>query len=511
MAIALMSVGLAVLIGWGLDIPLLKSVAPGFVTMKANTALAFFFSGLSLLLLRRKEKNRFCLFGRIVGSLVLLIGALSLSQYLFSLDLGIDEFLFHDDPDPLYTVHPGRMAAATAFAFAMGGSALLLMDLKIGKWISLSQLLALWVGFVGLVSLLGYLYGKDPFYFEKIVSYTRVALHTSLAFLAFCAGLFFSRPYEGLMQPVTADDGGGLMARRLLPFAMTAPVILGCIRWWAFSSGHFDLALETAFLVTLNMGALVIAIWFGALVLHHIEMRQRELETAKEEFLHIASHELRVPLAAIKMALENLETGTGGPLTERQSRTVEIVEHNIDRLIRLLNNLLGLSRLESGAVKMNLKSLCPKEAVSEVVSTFRFGLGEGKIHLKKEIEGKRLIRADSDFFSEVLVNLLSNAVRHARSCVIIKEEEGKEIGKGRKGVEFSVIDDGPGIPPGDMKLLFGRFVQIDQPGCENRPVYRGTGLGLAICKKIVEQMGGKIWAESQVGEGTKFHFVLPEA
>lgn len=514
MAVVLMVVGVAVLIGWWLDLPILKSVTPGLVTMKANAALAFFFSGLALFLLRRKkDKTRFYLPGKIFSLFVFLIGVLSLSQYLFGWDLGIDQLLFFEDPDPLYTVYPGRMAPECGFAFTVGGLALLLIDIRIGKLIYPSQTLSLFIGFIGLTSLLGYLFGDDAIHLKEILYYTRVALHTSVAFIVFCTGLLFLRPQEGLMLPVTADDAGGLMARRLLPMAVLIPVLLGGFRWWIVSSGRSDMISEVALFVTLNMGALVISIWIGAGILHHIDTRRQKLETIRDEFVNMVSHELRTPLAAMKMALDNLEANTGGPLTERQSKTIRLINGNTDRLIRLLNNLLDLAQLESGMVRMNLRSLDPERSISEVVRTFRLGMSVGReIQLKTEIQSPHLILADDDFFSEVLVNLVNNAVRHAKGHVTIKEEEKEgALEDGQKGVEFSVIDDGPGIPPDRMKLLFQKFAQIDQKEEANDSVYRGTGLGLAICKNIVEQMGGKIWAESQVGKGSEFHFVLPEA
>lgn len=236
-------------------------------------------------------------------------------------------------------------------------------------------------------------------------------------------------------------------------------------------------------------------------VLEDITARKK-MEQLKEEFAGNVSHELRTPLAAIKMSAEDLKDGLSGLLTEEQSEMVEIILRNSLRLQKIVNEILDLSRLESGKVVVRSEPVDIGPPLGEVIRNFRKMTGRTGLVLELDLpERLPAPDADPDMIVQLLNNLLDNAARFARERVVVKATAGTDF------VQVSVIDDGPGIAKEDQQRLFSRFEQIKRFKGQNG--YQGTGLGLTICKEIVNQHGGKIWVESDPGSGARFHFTLP--
>lgn len=234
-------------------------------------------------------------------------------------------------------------------------------------------------------------------------------------------------------------------------------------------------------------------------ILYAIE--RKRLQQVKDEFVSTVSHELRTPLAIIKGAITNLKAGILGPLEERQRQVVEMTARNVDRLSRLINDLLDLSRLESGKARINRRGVNFTALIEEVLHGFQETAKDKAIVLEKEIGSIPHLSIDPDMITQVLTNLLSNALRFAKSRVTVRAAVEPS------GVRVTVRDDGPGIREEEMEKLFNKFEQIGRP--VGGAGYKGTGLGLAISKRILELHQGQIWAESRPGEGAEFHFILP--
>jgi signal transduction histidine kinase len=242
--------------------------------------------------------------------------------------------------------------------------------------------------------------------------------------------------------------------------------------------------------------------------------RRKQLEELKDEFIGTVSHELRTPLTIIKGAVCNLRDGTVGELNEKQQRMVELGHSNVNRLERIINNLLDLSRLESDRSKLNRTDLPLYELIQETVDSFK-DLAE-KSGLKftfKKISSIPNAYADGDMIVQVITNLVNNAMRYAKKEIdvkicIVNKIEGRELEKGKRQLQVYVHDDGEGIPKERIGDLFNKFVQLNRKAGVSS--YKGTGLGLSISKAIIDRHQGKIWAESKPGEGTKFIFTLPE-
>jgi len=227
--------GVLALAGWALDIPLLKSVLPGFVTMKANTAAAFILSGLALLLLSRPTRTGgkwARLAGQACAGLVSLLGLLTLAEYAFHWDLGIDQLLFDEAAGAVQTTYPGRMAPNTALSFLLLGLTFCLLDLKTRRGFHPAQVLMLGEGLVIILALAGYIHDVTPFY-GGIAQFTTMALHTMAGFALMFVGVFLARPDWELTAAFLGGGIAGITARRLLlatfviPFALDLLALAG--------------------------------------------------------------------------------------------------------------------------------------------------------------------------------------------------------------------------------------------------------------------------------------------
>ncbi len=228
---------------------------------------------------------------------------------------------------------------------------------------------------------------------------------------------------------------------------------------------------------------------------------RKRRDELKDKWLGTISHELRTPLTIIKGAVADLHDGLAEPLKPQQAMLVGLAHRQVERIVRMVNNLLDFSRLESG-VRAQLKPLDAGEIAARVAADFQRAAAERALKLEVARPADALgLSADPDMLEQLLVNLIHNALRFARTRVIV----GAAAAEGGF-VELSVADDGIGIPREKRDALFTRFAQLDRPRGDG---YKGTGLGLAICREIASLHGGTIDVESEPGEGTRFVARLP--
>ncbi len=225
----------------------------------------------------------------------------------------------------------------------------------------------------------------------------------------------------------------------------------------------------------------------------------KELDRIKSEFISIVSHDMRTPLTTIRGYVSLLPRV--GPLNPRQQEFVEKVERAMQTIVELLNNLLDLSRLESGYA-LSMESCSLAEILNDAVQLIRPQAEEKQHTLVLEIPPDLPpIQGDPRRLEQVFLNLLSNAVKYTppggRITLRAREQEGH--------IAVQVIDTGVGIPPADLPHIFSKFYRVRREG----ETTEGTGLGLAIVKAIVERHGGRVWAESEVGKGSTFTVLLP--
>ncbi len=239
-----------------------------------------------------------------------------------------------------------------------------------------------------------------------------------------------------------------------------------------------------------------------------VERANRELSRLnklKSEFVSMVSHELRAPLINIKQSSSLILESTIGQINEEQKRCLVIVNHSADRLLKLISDLLDISKIEAGKFKLNRQMISIGKVVQEAAESLERWREVKKISLKLEIESNLPdVYADPDRVNQILVNLLSNAIKFtpAGGQITIK---AKVVEKG-DFLEISVRDTGIGIPPEQLDKIFERFKYT--PTTPSAPL-QSIGLGLSITREIVKMHGGRIWVESKLNEGSKFSFLLP--
>ncbi|MBM3180051.1 MAG: PAS domain-containing protein [Chloroflexi bacterium] len=244
----------------------------------------------------------------------------------------------------------------------------------------------------------------------------------------------------------------------------------------------------------------------GSLLLVQDLTRVRKLENVRRDFISNVSHELRTPLASLKALTETLQDGAladpdAGP------RFLGRISTEVDALTQMAQELLDLSRIESGQVELILAPLAPKSLITSAADRMKMQAERAGLKLSIKCEDAlQNVRADKSRLEQVLVNLIHNAVKFTKPGGDIVLEAGTALfGKsGSGGVRFAVRDTGVGIPAESLSRIFERFYRMDKSRTGS-----GTGLGLSISKHIVEAHGGKIWAESRVGLGSVFYFEIP--
>ncbi|HWO39603.1 MAG TPA: response regulator, partial [Candidatus Acidoferrum sp.] len=233
-------------------------------------------------------------------------------------------------------------------------------------------------------------------------------------------------------------------------------------------------------------------------------LRNREVERAtkmKSKFLASMSHELRTPLNAIVGFSDLLAEETSGALNTKQKRFVGHIKQGSTHLLQLINDILDLSKIEAGQLELHSEEFFVKDALPEVLSTIDPLAMAKNIRVEQKLESKSLIKADRVRFKQILYNLLSNAVKFTPKGGQISIECVDDW----DFVRVSVADTGIGIRPEDQKVVFEEFRQVEGNAGDSQ---QGTGLGLAITKRLVEQQGGRISVESELGKGSRFTFTL---
>lgn len=237
--------------------------------------------------------------------------------------------------------------------------------------------------------------------------------------------------------------------------------------------------------------------------LHVANHKLRELDELKSTFVSTVSHELRTPMTSIKGYIENMLDGLTGSVTEKQVTYLNRIKYNVERLTRLVNDLLDLSRIEVGRVELHFTEVNVAELVSDVIESLGKAAQERSLLLHKDCDVPPIV-ADRDKLHQVLVNLIHNAIKFTSpggEVFVTAKHSGPDA------VELCVADTGSGIPPHEVGRVFEKFYRADSAPARAK----GAGLGLAITKSLVELHHGQIRVDSVVGKGTRFFVTLPLA
>jgi signal transduction histidine kinase len=223
-----------------------------------------------------------------------------------------------------------------------------------------------------------------------------------------------------------------------------------------------------------------------------------KIDQMKDEFLEMTSHELKTPLTSMSSFVQLFLNGNLGKVTRRQQEGLESISEDTARLRSSIENIMQISKLESGMMKLSLENLNLGELIQNVVDGLKQLASNKRIKITQKINKLPTVRADRMLLGNVILNLVDNAIKFTP----LNGEVSIGVKVKNDHVVVSVKDTGIGIPQEDMPKLFTKFFQVNHS-------VPGAGLGLSICKAIVEAHGGKIWVESQAGKGSTFSFTLP--
>jgi two-component system phosphate regulon sensor histidine kinase PhoR len=240
----------------------------------------------------------------------------------------------------------------------------------------------------------------------------------------------------------------------------------------------------------------------GAIAVFHNISRLKELEKVRQDFVANVSHELRTPLTTIKGYAETLLEGA---LKEEVAfQFVQVIKRHTDRLTKIVEDLLMLSKIETKEFQLKMEVIPVQNLIVDIIDFVKEPAERKKISLSRnEIPSSLAVQADRNHLEQILINLLDNAIKYTpeggRVIVSVVEKDSKDI-------QFSVEDNGIGIPKEDLSRIFERFYRVDKGRSKE---LGGTGLGLSIVKHLVQAHGGRVWVESQRGKGSTFYFTFP--
>ena len=492
--------GIGVLVGWALDLTVLKSIVPGAIDMNPMTAVGFILGGTSLFLLNEPGDGSRRKAGRALAGMLALIGLVKLVDYAFGVGVGIDKWLFGE----AVRATPGgnSIAPNTAVNMILSGVALAFLDHETRGGHSVAQWLALVTAFVAGLTVLGYAYGERHLY--GITTFVPMALHTGIGFILLSTGMLAARADRAGVRYFTVESEGGRLARRLLPFAILAPVLFGFVRLEGERRGYYEMSFGVALMTVATAVGFTLVILLQARRLHQTDVARYAAERAKSEFIANMSHEIRTPMNAV-IGMTSLMHDT--KLDERQREYVDTIRASGEHLLTLINDILDFSKIESGRLELDSHPVSISQVVEEAMDLVAPAAAAKELDILYDVDDDvpASVRGDAGRLRQVLVNLLTNAVKFTPEGEVVTYVRSRPLGDGLHEVHFSVSDTGVGISPEQGKRLFQAFSQGDPSTTRE---YGGSGLGLVISRKLTELMGGRIWFESEPGRGSIFHFTV---
>jgi signal transduction histidine kinase len=483
------------LAGWIAGIPRLTDWWLTGITIKANTALCLMSTGSAVLLLQLLPAGRSLALA--LGLLPGAIGVATLLQHVFEIDFGIDTLLVDEPPGASATASPGRMGPPAASSFALLSVALWLV-VRAPRHV-LSIALPLIVLGISMVSMIGYAYGAATMY--TVPRLTGIAIQTATMFAALTASLICAQPGRQPWLTIIENSTAGQLARLLLPLTIATPVLLGWLRISGERAGLYDVAFGTALRTSLEIALLVCALWWMIRLARTRDQQQREADQRKDQFLATLAHELRNPLAPIRMAA----TLARQPQVSQAQRQWcnDVIERQVRHMSLLLDDLLDISRITRGALELRRVPTSLSALMDSALETARPLLDSRQHTLAVDLPVDATVDVDPLRLAQVVSNLLNNAAKYTEPGGHIRVSASLH----GNDLQIEVRDNGIGIAPDDQEAIFRMFAQIPSARQHSGG---GLGIGLALTRALVELHGGRLVARSDgAGRGSTFTLYLP--
>ena len=476
--------------------------------MKANTALCFLLTGIALGQAARKSgKVHADVSSLLLLSVAAIIALLSLTEYCFHRNLGIDEILVRDPASRALGQPPGRMSAATSFSFLCFGAGLFLVDSSIWSFLLCAAGIA-----ISLVGLVGLLYTAEPL--SPVRPFSTFSLPTAVSFLVLGVATMTLRIRQGVVPLVNSSYADIAMTRPLLAGAILLPPGFGwlCLQgqrmgWYP---AEFTLGLVT---VGLMLGSTLL-LWWTGLIGWSVEQKRRHAETsltarteeltksnaALEQYAFAAAHDLQEPLRMISLYSEALGRACREQFGAHEHDYLRILQSSARQMSRLVSDLLLHSRMLAEK-EIAFASVDMNELLRDVITNYSALISDTGAQIT--IEELPPVCGNRSQLVHLFQNLLGNAIKYRKPGIpplisIAVTSDGRSH-------TFTVADNGIGFEMQYAQQIFGVFKRLH--GQE----IPGTGIGLAICQRVVEKHNGRIWGESKPDVGSTFHVTLPAA